>query len=123
MISFTVPIRTYSEANRREHWAAKARRVKQQRTAVALFWPKLADKLKPVIFGLTITLVRIAPRKLDDDNLVRSLKAVRDQVAKQLEINDGSDWPRWLYSQSQSKRRQYAVEVAIRSWEQPDGHP
>ncbi len=47
---------------------------------------------------LVCTLTRIG-RKLDDDNLASAFKAVRDQVAAELGVDDGSDAVAWRYAQ------------------------
>lgn len=65
--------------------------------------------------GLTITLTRIAPRKLDGDNLQRSLKAIRDGVADVLRIDDGNERLGWRYEQRPAVKGEskYAVRVAL----------
>lgn len=65
------------------------------------------------IGGYTVTLTRIALRKLDDDNLSRSFKAIRDQIADQMGINDGSDLFTWKYAQERGTPKQYAVRIEI----------
>lgn len=107
----TVPIRTVSEANSREHHHAKAKRAKAQRGAAS-------TALYPVMAWCEETyrvdLVRIAPRKLDDDNLARSMKAVRDEVAARLGYDDAPGSPiAWRYDQRKGKPREYAVEITI----------
>jgi len=116
---FTVPIRTVSESNQREHWAVKAKRVKKQReaTAFAMRVPGANFYLNGIqfgIFGWRITLTRIAPRSLDDDNLQGSQKAVRDQVAAELGLFSDAD-PRltWHYAQARGQPKEYAVRVRI----------
>lgn len=120
VMHFLVPIRTMSEANLREHWGKKARRVKVQRQAVAWSWQmqKLGNRIMVAKrvdeTGLVITLTRIAHRKLDTDNLARSFKAVRDEIAHCLVVDDGSDKLDWRYAQRLGKAKEYAVEVDIR---------
>ena len=117
---FTIPIRTQSDANLREHWAAKAKRVQIQREAVAWCWLALPlagrwNVKNQLAAGLVITLTRIASRDLDDDNLVRSMKAVRDEIAKQLGIDDRSMLVKWQYAQERGNQpKEYAVKVEIR---------
>jgi len=121
-MSVTVPIRTVSESNSREHWAKRAKRAKAQRGAVVLTlrsvtlgevrnrWIYEACMLR----GLVVTLTRIAPRALDDDNLRGALKAVRDGVADWLGLASDRD-PRitWQYSQERGVPHEYAVRVDI----------
>ena len=49
---------------------------------------------------LRCVLVRCSPRKLDDDNLASAFKAIRDEVAKQLGVDDGGDRVEWVYRQN-----------------------
>lgn len=112
----TLPIRTVSEANRRDHWAVRAKRAKSQRTAVAL---ALRCRLARWGLPLVVTLTRIAPRALDDDNLRSALKAVRDGVADALGVDDGSEQVTWRYAQCRPgkgapTRFQVAVAVSVR---------
>lgn len=60
----------------------------------------------------TITLTRVAPRRLDSDNLAGSFKAVQDEVAALMGIDDGDPRITWVYAQrSPSVPNEYAVEV------------
>jgi hypothetical protein len=122
MISFTIPIRTISEANRsrQEHWGKASKRVKGQREAVGWCWQTIPQAQRLDIAGavdnggLMVKLIRVAPRDLDDDNLARSLKAVRDQVAKQLAIDDADPRLTFQYGQERgTKAKEYGVRVEI----------
>lgn len=111
MIRVTIPIRTVSEANVREHWAKRAKRVAGHRSIV-----RLALNAKVAVRGaLTVSLTRIATRKLDDDNLRSALKATRDGVADALGIDDGDESIRWEYEQE--KAREPGVRIEIRKRE------
>ncbi len=110
-LTVILPIRTASEANLREHWARRAKRAREQRGLAALVCrAALALPSLPA----TITLTRIAPRRLDDDNLTRSFKAVRDGIADWLRVDDGSPLLTWRYSQEVGAPRTYAVRVDVR---------
>lgn len=112
MIRIELPIRTVSESNMREHWAPKAKRAKWQRNVVALaVRPRLAGMLDRV--PCVVTLTRIAPRALDDDNLARSFKAIRDQVAQELGVDDRDERVVWRYMQRRGAPRAYGVEIGI----------
>lgn len=108
-----IPIRTKSSLNQREHWAAKARRVKAEREAT---YAMLMGQLRVLQAGegATVTLTRVAPRLLDDDNLRGALKAVRDAIAFLLGRDDkpGSGIE-WRYAQKQGKPREYAVVAEV----------
>ena len=62
---------------------------------------------------LEVELVRVAPRRLDSDNLTSSLKAVRDGVADWLGVDDGDERVLWRYRQRKGAPRQYLVEIAV----------
>lgn len=65
-----------------------------------------------------ITLTRIAPRKLDDDNLRGGLKHVRDGVADALKIDDReSPMLSWDYAQERGRPKEYGLRIEIK--EQP----
>lgn len=118
-VRVTLPIRTISENNMREHWSSRAKRRKDQRGIVHLALPGHLRTCQP-IGPYVITLTRIAPRKLDSDNLQGACKAIRDQVAEELAINDGDPAHEWRYEQRKAtaldKRLQvggYGVEIRI----------
>lgn len=104
----TIPIRTVSALNSREHWRQRHRRVKAERYAT--FWV-LAPIAKPSNFPLTVRLTRVGPSNgLDEgDNLNSSMKGVRDQVAEWLGVNDRDPRVKWVYAQRREK--QWAVTV------------
>lgn len=113
VLCIPVPLRVHSEANGSHgHWSVKAARVKNQRHTVA--W-SLRPHAKPAL-PVVVTLVRIAPRKLDaHDNLPRSFKAVVDQIAEWLGIKDNDPRVRWQYAQRSQGPGVYACEIVIES--------
>ena len=119
MTEVLLPIRTWSEPNLRGHWGRRARRAhKQRETARMLVRAALASlpPSKPVCDRKrksTIRLTRLAPRELDSDNLVASMKAVRDGVADALGMDDGDERLRWRYAQRKGKPGEYSVLVEI----------
>lgn len=116
-MTFTLPLRTVSTLNAREHWAARAHRAKSQRKIAAICmrsrvnsrWVAAAIDSS----GITVRLERVAPRGLDGDNLQGALKSVRDGVADALGINDNNPRVTWLYGQRRGAAKQYAVEIQI----------
>jgi hypothetical protein len=109
--SIILPIRTFSESNMRSHWAVKAKRSKEQRTAAHAHI--LAAKR---FFTLPekpwrITLTRIGKKRLDTGNNPGSMKAVQDGICDALGIDDGDEAHDWIYKQRVEKR--YVVEVLI----------
>lgn len=107
-----VPIRTVPGMNVRENWRARARRVKAERhaTAWALLIAQRPEKAVKPSLPCTVRLTRVAPSNgLDDDNLAGALKAVRDQIAKWLGVDDKRrDLVRYVYAQ---RRGEWAVEI------------
>jgi crossover junction endodeoxyribonuclease RusA len=112
MITLLLAIRTESEANLRESWHVKAKRVKLQRSITRTMF---SQKFRPARVGsdYAVTLTRIAPRPLDTDNLARSFKAIRDGIADALGIDDGSKRFTWNYAQEKGPPKRYAVRIQI----------
>ena len=111
VVCVLLPLHIVSEANAREHWRKVAARKKSHRFN-ATVW--LMNKKRPETDEpITITLTRIAPRVLDDDNLSSGFKAARDGVADWLGIDDGSKRLRWLYAQRRGRTGEYAAEVRV----------
>lgn len=106
------PIRTQSEANLREHWGARHRRSRIQR-ATAKMLVRQYPHLRRHTGDYIITLTRVAPRRLDDDNLARSFKAIRDGVADAIGVDDGAERFTWCYAQENGRPKQYAVKIQI----------
>lgn len=102
-----IPLRTRG-SNARETWQARHRRVKGERlhTATALL-----GQQRPAI-PCVVTLTRLSSGTLDDDNLRAACKAIRDQIAAWLGIDDRHGHQvRYEYSQRRAARGQYGVEV------------
>lgn len=102
-----IAVNVLSEANRREHWATKARRVRAQRLAAklavreAIFRSSSSEsspdarvkKLRLLqarlrVEPVDVRLEVVRGRALDDDNLVSGLKAIRDGIADALHRSD-----------------------------------
>jgi len=93
-----VQLRTSSGLNAREHPMARHGRVKRERKVVTA---ALRNQPKPPL-PCTVVLMRCAPSSgLDDDNLVGSLKGVRDAVAQWLRVDDARrETVRYRYAQT-----------------------
>lgn len=111
MIEIYLPIATVSVSNMREHWAKKAARAKLHRQQANL----MAMRIKTLELPATITLIRVGPRKLDDDNLRGALKAVRDGLADRIGIDDGDPRITWEYGQEKGRPKQRGVIVRASS--------
>lgn len=106
-MKFHIPIKLPSLPNERMHWRALVRIKHEQQLATHLC---MMDKVVPPM-PLTITITRVGPRKLDDDNLAASCKFVRDQIARMVGTDDGSPLYEWQYEQRFDKS--YGVDVEI----------
>lgn len=106
MISFRIPGEAPSAPNLREHWAVKAKRVKQQRAKVTRHMPKWDGA--PLLY---VRLTRVSPRELDDDNVRGSLKGHRDACASRLRVDDATPLVRWEYAQAKGP-----ASVVVQIW-------
>ena len=86
----------------------KAKREAKTATFVALHGHDLPPL--PVV----VTITRIGPRRLDNDNLESACKYVRDEIARAYGVDDGSPLYNW---QCEQRIGDYAVEVEITSKE------
>ncbi len=89
--------------------AAHKKRQKKA-TQMCLWAAKVLEIVpKPPII---ITITRVGPRRLDDDNLASACKYVRDAIAADVGVDDGSPLYTWQYRQHIGK---YGVDVEIKS--------
>jgi hypothetical protein len=115
-LEFTVPIKIESEMNKRDHWAVRKKRFDAQRTAVWAAWPRKRGKPQTLPLPVVVTLTRIGKRRLDDDNCAGGCKAVRDQIAMMLGVDDGDvNRVTWVYEQEIGKVYALHVRIATRS--------
>ncbi len=124
-VTVTWPMVLPSVANLREHWSKRAKRNKIQRqaTRLALFAYGVQQRIETSgglasLKRLAVRLTRIAPRKLDDDNLQGAFKAIRDEVAAYFGVDDADPRIRFEYAQAKGKasvRIDFAVEDDART--------
>lgn len=105
MIKVEIPLRIESVANKREHWAVKAKRTKAHRGAAII--------IRQPVIPCQVYLTRIAPRALDDDNLRSAFKALRDGIADRIGLPDNDPRVQWFYKQERGKPKEYAARVEI----------
>jgi hypothetical protein len=102
-------LRTRRGMNDREHPMARHKRVQLEKDHIA--WELAQHERthgKPAI-PCTVLLMRCGPTNgLDDDNLVSSLKSVRDAVAKWLGVDD-RDRQRVRYRYAQRRQVHWGV--------------
>jgi hypothetical protein len=123
LLTVHVPIITVSEANRRDHFRVKAKRVASQRDTVAWSMRAKAGSRPGIVaalsHGLVVTLVRCSPRSLDShDNLRSALKATVDELAAWLGLASDSDLRvTWGYRQERRVPPHVRVEFRVRDTE------
>lgn len=94
--------------NSREHWSVKAREVDYQRAAVRHAFEGVALPSEPT----RVLIVREGPVLLDSDNAVAACKAVRDEIAALLGVDDGPTGP-VTWAVEQLRERAYGVRIEI----------
>ena len=107
-MKFRIDLRLPSPLNMsRISWVKLSALKKRQRRLVGIAMRGATVPRPPV----TVTIVRLGPRRLDDDNLVSSCKYVRDGIAEYIGLDDGSPLYTWCCEQRINK--EYGVEVEI----------
>lgn len=104
-------IKTISEANNRDHWATKMIRKNSQQNAFRALWRNSKAKVN---LPAVIIFTRYSCKVLDDDNLRSAFKAIRDQLAKEIGVDDGSQLITFAYCQEKINKRQHYFEIEIR---------
>ena len=127
-LKLEIPLHVVSEANKREHWTKVSKRKSKQHMLVKLWLNTHSLHFDKSLAPFRIIIQRIAPRKLDDDNLAAALKTVRDAVCDWLVPGlapgraDGHENIRWIkIGQKSGGKKHYAVEVEIcaKTYEKP----
>lgn len=104
-------IKTVSEANQREHWAAKSKRKKQQQRDFSILWrQRKGCNIEP---PSVVTFTRHACRVMDSDNLAGAFKHIRDQLAREIGIDDGDERVHYRYDQKRIPKREHYFTVDI----------
>lgn len=79
-IEWEIPLETVSEANCSQHWRKKYLRHKKQQIFIRLAYNKY---VKNITFPCEVTMIRLAPRTLDeDDNLRMAFKWIKDEISE-----------------------------------------
>ena len=113
ILSLKVPIRIQSESNLREHWTKKHKRQKKQKLVLRQYLMTLEKPSLPV----EITLVRIAPRQIDVDNMWSGVKIAIDTIADWLipghmpGIADGDRRLTFRVEQKKGDPKEYALKI------------
>lgn len=94
--------------NSRMHWSKRGAAVAAQRAAVR---SAMRFQTCPSL-PCEVTITRVGPRVLDDDNAVASCKGVRDAVAAWLGVDDGDARVTWRIVREQGP---YSVRIGVRA--------
>ncbi len=109
-MKYHIPIELPSLANSRLHWRRMTSLKRGQRWATHISMKKCRESAAVPALPLVVTITRHGPRKLDDDNLAAACKYVRDQIAEEVGMDDGSPLYTWVYKQVTGP---YGVDVEI----------
>jgi hypothetical protein len=107
-------LRLVSLANAREHWKARQRRTRLHRGGA---YGRLLEALagaRPMLPAV-VTITRIAPCRLDSDNLATACKSIRDGVADAIGLDDRDPRVEWRYEQERAGVRVYGVRLEVDS--------
>lgn len=110
----TIPgLRLANTLNTRQHWRKKAAASKAQRLLTYCHLREHSAPSGPVM----VTIVRVAPRSLDSDNLAGACKSVRDGVADWLGVDDGVAERKgdvvWQVAHRKGGVGEYGVEIRV----------
>lgn len=112
-MKFHIPIRLPSLANSRLHWTKMKSVKKDQKLATYLCIKNALNRGARFPHPpLLVTITRVGPKKMDDDNVAAACKYVRDEIADAIGLDDGSDQYTWVYKQEIGE---YGVDVEITS--------
>ncbi len=111
-ITFEISGHLPSRANERVHW--RKRRELSKRVRDVAHWNVLAnrDPQFPLKMPLTVTMIRVSPRLLDDDNLAGAFKNIRDGIADAFGVDDSPSGPiTWAYRQHKGSPARAVVKI------------
>lgn len=101
-----------SVGSMRALYAARARAARQRSQVQMVLRSRLRERPAP---PLVVTITRVAPRELDDDNLTGAAKYVRDGVADWLGVDDRTSRSGVTWRYDQRKGRTYGVDIHLRA--------
>ena len=117
IINWTLPVRLISEANNTDHWTKKRKRFKAQKDWITVMYRQ--DGCPEIPVNCIVVLTRIAPRELDDDNMIACCKHFRDYISDLIRPNmapgrsDDCKTIEWNYKQEKGNPKEYAVKIEV----------
>ena len=111
-VTLTLPgLGLTSRSNAREHWTTRRRRDRAEEVAVRLAWAGAGLGGWHPPLPLTVVMVRLGGKPMDDDNLGGAFKALRDALAELLGVDDGDPRVRWRPRQSPGPARSVRISI------------
>lgn len=114
-LEFTIPVKTVSELNQREHWSTRAARLKAHKEISIIFTLNALNNSNfcfiPSYQKIRLFLCRNGKRKMDLDNLAGSFKGVIDGICHALKIDDRDI--DMNFSQT-IKNKEFTISVKVR---------
>ena len=113
IVEVEIPYKLHPIANKYEHWAVRAKRVKKEFGMIRLYLQKI-----PVL-PVKVTLTRVAPRSWDWDNMVIAFKNIRDAVCMcyfplaPSGKMDETDNFEWNYFQRKGAPNEYKIIIRL----------
>lgn len=109
---FSIPgLRLGRGLNSREHHLARARRVERERKLTRVFMRGVYRPGNKIQLPAVIFITSSRRGVIDDDNLAGACKAIRDEIATQLGLDDGDARLHWRYKQEKGQRWGVRVEL------------
>lgn len=114
---FARPLRLVSVANGSQGMSLAGQRWRSERRKAQRMVGEAAGRqfrpyLEPTRW-LVVRLVRVAPRELDDDNLARAFKAVRDGLAQGMGLDDRDPAVRYVVDTERGAAGEYSVRLEL----------
>ena len=100
-------LRLDATPNARAHWTATATKRARERQVIT----RALAGITPPAGPWRVTITRIGPRPMDDDNRTAAAKGVRDAIAAWLGVDDGDSCVAWEVRGEVA--RDYAVRITI----------
>jgi hypothetical protein len=108
-LTFIIPVRLLTGGNIPYRRFATGRRAKVERDAARLVTRN--EVRYGVRLPLKITLTRLAPHPVDEDNLGNRLKHVQDGVADGIGLPNDRDGLHWVYAQETAPAESVRVSI------------
>lgn len=132
LVDLLVPLHTTSRTNARVHWSKAAAKTKAERQIVALYLARtgLPTHARMVTAGgkqhvtstlidcpapCVVTLTRLSEKQLDTPNLGDAMKAVIDELADWIGVDDRDPRVRWIFEQQKQPRGHFGVRIVVQA--------